>query len=373
LLPAENAREAAIHQALSVYGLQSLKETVDFLAGRQELLPLRVDAASMLAAGQAEEKLDFADVKGQAGVKRALEIAAAGGHNILLIGSPGSGKTMLARRLPSILPDLTLPEALQLTKIYSAAGMLPAETPLFCRRPFRAPHHSASQASLIGGGRVPSPGEVSLAHNGVLFLDEMPEFGRSLLEVLRQPLEDGFVTVTRVGGRMEFPARFQLVGAMNPCPCGYYGDTEKACSCTPQAVRRYQDRISGPLLDRIDLHVNVPRVRYQELSSAAAEESSAAVKARVEAARAMQRHRTPELSGNASLSHRQILDFCPLSPAGEKLMEHAFSRMGLSARAYDKILRVARSIADLAGQADIAPEHLAEAIQYRQLDRAPVY
>lgn len=314
---------------------------------------------------------DMADVKGQAGVKRAMEVAAAGGHNMLFIGSPGSGKTMLARRMPSILPPFTKEESLQVTKIYSVAGLLPAEQSLITQRPFRAPHHSASGASIIGGGRIPAPGEVSLATGGVLFLDEMPEFKREVLEALRQPLEDREVTVSRVSGRADFPAGFQLIGAMNPCPCGHYGDPVKECTCTPHQIQKYFSRISGPLLDRIDLHIDVPRVQYEEMAGQRAEESSADIRKRVIAAREIQLKRFAQdgICCNAEMERKHIVAYCQMTPIAQQILEEAFKVLGLSARGYDRILKVARTIADLSGEEMIDMEHIAEAIQYRRLDR----
>jgi magnesium chelatase family protein len=318
--------------------------------------------------------LDFADVRGQQAAKRALEVAAAGGHNILMIGPPGSGKTMLARRLPSILAPLTFDEALETTKIHSVAGVLDAEAGLVTQRPFRAPHHTISDAGLIGGGVIPRPGEVSLAHNGVLFLDELPEFPRNVLEVMRQPLEDRRVTISRAAMSLTFPAAFMLAAAMNPCPCGYFNDRARECHCTPPMIQRYVAKVSGPLLDRIDIHIEVPAVQYKELRSGAAAESSAVIRARVLAARECQRERfasaKEKVFSNAQMGTRQIRAFCELSPDAEKLLERAMLQQGLTARAHDRILKVARTIADLAGDANISVPHIAEAIQYRTLDRS---
>jgi len=316
--------------------------------------------------------VDFADVRGQAAAKRALEVAAAGGHNILLIGAPGAGKTMLARRLPTILPGLELDEALETTRIHSVAGMLPADRALCVTRPFRAPHHTVSDAGLIGGGSSPRPGEVSLAHGGVLFLDELPEFRRNVLEVLRQPLEDGLVTLSRAALSLTYPARFILAAAMNPCPCGYHGDPTHPCRCNPLDVERYRARISGPLLDRIDIHLEVPAVPYQDLVGGAVEESSATVRQRVERARVIQRERFRGQRGvhtNASMSTRDLRRWCAISAPVESLLRTAVTRLGLSARAYHRVLKIARTIADLDGSAAIASSHVSEAIQYRALDR----
>ncbi len=317
----------------------------------------------------------MADVKGQQLVKRAMEIAAAGRHNLLMVGAPGSGKTMLARRLPTILPDLTLPESLEITRIYSICGLLPEGSPLIVERPFRAPHHTASAQSVIGGGRLPRPGEVSLAHNGVLFLDELPEFGRAVRESLRQPLEDKIVTVSRVQGRMDYDASFQLVAAMNPCPCGFLGDSTKPCTCTPHQVGRYLGRVSGPLLDRIDLQVNVQRVEFADLNDKNRPESSAEIKARVMAARQiqLQRFAAEKIFANADMNRAQLEKFCVMQPDAEALLAQAFAQLNLSARAHDRLLKVARTIADLAGAELIEAAHIAEAVQYRGLEKFSEY
>ena len=321
-------------------------------------------------------EVDFNEVKGQEHVKRAMEIAAAGGHNILMKGPPGSGKTMMARRLPTILPDLTFEEALETTKIYSVMGMLKNGTPLLSARPFRAPHHTISDAGLIGGGQTPRPGEVSLAHNGVLFLDESPEFKKNVLEVLRQPVEDGMVTISRAASSLSFPSRFILVIAFNPCPCGYLGDMKHNCTCTPAQVQRYESRLSGPLLDRIDMHLEVPSVPYKEMSSADRGESSSVIKERVEQARALQKNRYAKRKNfycNGQMTPRDLRKFCPLDKFSAKLIEDAVERLGLSARSYHRILKIGRTIADLDSSEALQAEHIAEAIQYRRLDRGNKY
>lgn len=370
ILPQENSQEASIVNGLNVIGVSSLGQAVNYLNKKEEILP-SISNMEDIFSNNNQYSLDFADVKGQEEVKRALEVAAAGGHNAMLIGSPGAGKTMVSRRIPSILPDLSFDEALEVTKIHSIAGILPKEQPIVTKRPYRAPHHTVSKSSLIGGGKIPKPGEISLAHYGVLFLDELPEFKRETLEVLRGPLEDRTVTISRVSAILTYPCNFMLVASMNPCPCGYYGSKEKECTCSESQIAKYMSKISGPLLDRIDIQVKVNPVKYNKLSTEAEEETSEQIRKRVNNARKIQleRYRKFGIFSNAELTQSLINQYCNLDDKCQKIMENAFEKLKLSARAYTRILKVARTIADLANSNDIKAIHLAEAINYRDLDR----
>ena len=371
LVPAANATEAGLIDGIQVGAVESLREVMAILNGETALEPVQVESRSLLQQARTAP-IDFSDVKGQEHAKRAVEVAAAGGHNAILVGPPGSGKTMVAQRIPTILPMLSLEEALETTKIHSVSGMLPPGEGIICQRPFRSPHHTISDAGLVGGGSVPKPGEVSLAHHGVLFLDELPEFHKSVLEVLRQPLEAGQVTISRARVSVTYPASIMLVAAMNPCPCGFATDPRNECSCSPPAIQRYMSRISGPLMDRIDIHVEVPAVKVEELSRKQDGEKSEAIRARVEAARERQRRRfdgESHIFANAHMGSKDLRRYCPIPADGEELLTTAINRLGLSARAYDRIIKVSRTIADIAGTDTIQTPHLAEAIQYRSLDR----
>lgn len=372
ILPKQNAREAAVVNNLNVYGVENITEVIDFFNGTRELTPTQVNTREEFFKNQYSFTFDFSDVKGQENVKRALEVAAAGGHNIILIGAPGSGKSMMAKRLPGILPPLSLGESLETTKIHSVAGRLGRDVSLIATRPFRSPHHTISQVAMVGGGTNPQPGEISLAHNGVLFLDELPEFNRSVLEVLRQPLEDRHITISRAKYTLDYPANFQLVASMNPCPCGYYNHPTRHCVCTPGQVQRYLNKISGPLLDRIDIQIEIVPVPFEKMAEKAPGENSEAIRQRVIQARRIQEERfahTPGIYSNAQMTPRLLHQYAQPDAQGLNLLKNAMTRLNLSARAYDRILKVSRTIADLEQSADIRPHHLAEAISYRSLDR----
>ena len=373
ILPQQNAKEAAVVDGITVYGFESLPELIEFFRGIRAVEPVYVDLSSVMKESSVYQD-DFSDVKGQEHVKRAIEVAASGGHNMLMIGPPGSGKTMLAKRIPTILPEMTFEEALQTTRIHSATGLLNYGQSLVATRPFRSPHHTLSDVAMVGGGAVPKPGEVSLTHNGILFLDELPEFKRNVLEVLRQPLEDGSVTISRALTSITYPASIMLVCAMNPCPCGYLGDSRHQCSCSPSQIHRYRQRVSGPLLDRIDIHVEVPAVPYKDLSQDYSVEPSENIRTRLRDSKKIQieRFNKDNIYSNARMRSKHIKKYCVLQPEAQTIIESAMHKLGLSARAYTRILKVSRTIADLAESEQINAEHISEAIQYRTLDRGMV-
>ncbi len=370
VVPIENAKEAAVVDGIEIYGATTLVEVVHFLNRSLKIKQTKINIEELFKSNN-KNILDFSEVKGQENIKRALEIAAAGGHNCLLIGSPGSGKTMMARRIPSILPNLTFEEALETTKIHSIAGILSKDIPLITKRPFRSPHHTISSSSLVGGGKIPKPGEISLAHNGVLFLDELPEFNKNTLEVLRGPLEDGIINISRVNASLTYPCNFMFVASMNPCPCGYFGSKEKECTCSPSSIEKYMGKISGPLLDRIDIQIEVSPVKYQKLEEETPSEASEIIKQRVNKAREIQQQRYRDIGiyANSQLTPKLVNRYCKLNKESKQILKNAFERLGLTARAHGRILKVARTIADLDGEENINTNHIAEAIQYRSLDK----